>query len=78
MEDTIINVNTLPESLHNRFRSTRVRVREENGVVTLTPVNDTKKDVWGALEQLRLMLSDGRMSSENYMAQKQADKELDK
>ena len=37
MLDTIINVNTLPESLYRRFRSDRVRVREENGEVILAP-----------------------------------------
>ena len=39
MEDMILSVKTLPESLYRRFRSDRVRVHEENGVVTLTPVN---------------------------------------
>ena len=38
MQDTILNVNTLPESLYRRFRSDRVRVREENGEVILAPI----------------------------------------
>ena len=36
--DEILSVNTLQESLHRRIRSDRVRVREENGVIMLTPV----------------------------------------
>ena len=38
MKDMIIKVNTLPETLHRRLRSERVRVREENGEIILTPV----------------------------------------
>ena len=38
MNETILNVNTLPEPLYRRFRSDRVRVREENGEVILAPI----------------------------------------
>ena len=46
MYETILNVNTLPEPLSRRFRSTRVRVTEDNGNVILAPIfsDDTKKD----------------------------------
>ena len=77
MEDTILSVSTLPEPLHRRFRSNRVRVHEENGVVTLTPVQESKKDAWEALKNMRSILADGRMSTEGYMAQKQLNKELE-
>ena len=43
MEEMIMNVNTLPEPLYRRFRSDRIRVHEENGVVMLTPVKDLPK-----------------------------------
>jgi len=43
MEDMVLSVNTLPEQLHRRFRSSRVRVHEENGVVTLTPIGESIK-----------------------------------
>ena len=36
MEDTILSINTLPESLHRHICSDRVRVREENGEIILT------------------------------------------
>ena len=77
MNDMVLSVNTLPEPLYRRFRSDRVRVHEENGVVMLTPIHDSHQDAWMALEQLRDMLSDGRMSTESYVAQKQLDKELE-
>jgi virulence-associated protein VagC len=77
MDDMILSVNTLPYPLHRRFRSERVRVREENGVVTLTPVQEPQEDAWAALSRLRDILSDGRLSTESYVAQKQRDKELE-
>ena len=77
MNDMILSVDTLPEPLYRRFRSDRVRVHEENGVVMLTPVQESQQDAWTVLEQLRDMLSDGRMSTESYVAQKQIDKELE-
>jgi hypothetical protein len=42
----IINVNTLPEPLHRRIRSDRVRVQvhDESGIITLTPIQDHIKD----------------------------------
>lgn len=73
----ILSVNTLPYPLHRRFRSNKVRVREENGVVTLTPIQESQEDVWSVLNRLRGMLANGEMSSENYTAQKQIDKELE-
>lgn len=78
MEDMILSVNSLPEALRRRIRTDRVRVHEEGGIFTLTPVNDLRKESWEALEQLRDMLSDGRMSADGYSAQKRADKELER
>ena len=77
MEDTIINVNTLPETIHRRLLSKRVRVREENGIVLLIPIQDSSDDVWAAVEQLQEMFADSSISTERYVAQKQIDKELE-
>ena len=69
--DEILNVKTLPEPLYRRFRSDRVRVHEENGVVTLTPVDNAEPaDLWG-------LLPDGKFTTEKYLAQKRADKDLE-
>ena len=40
MDDMVISVNTLPEPLNRRIRCEKVRVREENGVITLTPIDN--------------------------------------
>lgn len=71
MEDSILNVNTLPESLHRRLRCDKVRVHEENGTVILTPITDIKPtELWG-------LLPEGLFTSEKYLAQKRRDKELE-
>ena len=78
MEDTIINVNTLPETIHRRLLSKRARVREENGIVLLIPIQDSGDDVWAAVEQLQEMFADSCISTERYVEQKQIDKELER
>ena len=38
MFDEVLSVNTLPEQLNSRIRTKRVRAREENGEIILTPI----------------------------------------
>ena len=78
MNEVVVSTNMLQELLLLRIHSDQVRVREENGVIILTPVSDLQSSPMNALEELRTMLSDGRMSSESFMARKQIDKELER
>ena len=78
MDNTILSVNTLPELLHRRIRADRVRVREENGEIILTPLQGSPKGTWPTLNKLRAKISDGRVSTANYAIQKQLDKELER
>ena len=71
MSDTTINVITLPEPLRRRIRSTRVRISEDNGSVILTPITTTES------KSLLGLLPDSRFTTEKYLAQKKADKELE-
>lgn len=73
MEDFILNVNTLPEPLHRRIRSEKVKVHEADGVFTLIPLSEKSEYT----SRLFGMFSDGKLSTEKYMMQKQADKELE-
>ena len=77
MIDMIISVKALQEQLPHRIRSERVRFHENNGVITLTPIEEPEIDFWNGLDELRAIFSDGRMSTEKYVAQKQIDKELE-
>jgi hypothetical protein len=73
MEEIILSVNTLPAPLYKFIRSEKVKARESNGVITLTPIDD-KKD---SSTRLFGMFSDGKLSVDKFMAQKRADKELE-
>ena len=75
MDELILNVNTLPEPLHRRIRSKKVRVREVNGVIMLLPIDEINKQA-NAVERMRGMFA-GMLSTEEYTAQKQLDKELE-
>ena len=71
MEELIINVSTLPEQLNRRFRSERVRVREDNGSVILTPViNKESTDLWG-------LLPSDKFTTADYLTQKKQDKDME-
>ena len=41
MHETVLNTNTLPEPLFRLIRTEKVRVKEMDGVVQLTPVKDS-------------------------------------
>jgi hypothetical protein len=73
MEEIILNVSALPAPLYQYIRSEKVKARESNGVITLTPVDD-KED---SSTRLFGMFSDGRLSVDKFMAQKRADKEFE-
>ena len=78
MIDMIISVRTLPEHLLRCIRSNSVRFHENNGIITLTPIEEPEKDIWSGLDELRTIFSNGKMSTEKYTAQKQIDKELER
>ena len=43
MFDVVLSVNTLPNQLNSRIRTKRVRAREKNGEIILTPIVDSEK-----------------------------------
>ena len=72
MNGLVLNTNTLPEPLYRMIRAEKVEVNEANGIISLTPITDTKKGC-----PLRGLCADGRLSSYTFMERKQAEKELD-
>ena len=76
MIDTIINVKTLPETLRRRIRSSRVQVSENNGAVILTPVDNANEQLM-SVNRIFGMFSDGKISTDKYIAQKQLDKDME-
>ncbi|MCL2279545.1 MAG: hypothetical protein FWC20_09095 [Oscillospiraceae bacterium] len=71
MQDLILSVDALPDTLHKRIGSEKVRVHEENGAIILTPVPKSESTIlWG-------LLQGNKFTTEQYLAQKKQDKELE-
>jgi virulence-associated protein VagC len=73
MPDVVLDVQTLPEIIFFSFSAEKVKYREENGSIILTPIIDKKN----GFDDLFGMFSDGRISTEEYMKEKQMEKELE-
>jgi virulence-associated protein VagC len=73
MADMILDVQTLPETILLRISTKKVKIHEENGSITLTPIAEKKQN----FDILFGMFSDGKLSTEEYMKEKQIEKELE-
>ena len=73
MTEMVLNTSTLPEPLFRLIRTEKVKVRETNGEVLLTPIIDSSDGC-----PLRGMFADGKLSVDKYLASKQAEKELER
>jgi len=73
MTDTVLDLQTLPKAIFSKFSAEKVNFREENGSIILTPVVETEQN----FDVLFGMFSDGRVSSYEYMREKQFEKELE-
>jgi hypothetical protein len=73
MTELVLETNTLPEPLIRLIHAEKVKVRKAHGEVRLTPVTPAKEycPFWG-------MLTDGRLTSEKFMADKRLEKELER
>ena len=72
MTEIVLNTNTLPEPLFRLIRTEKVKVREADGEIRLTPIVNTDKGC-----PLRGLCADGKLSSYAFMERKQAEKELE-
>ena len=67
MEPIILNVDSLPLPIRNKFNVKKVSVKEDNENIILTPINENTS-LWG-------ILPDNRLSSEKFLKQKRKDEE---
>ncbi|MCL2003324.1 MAG: hypothetical protein FWG72_04875 [Oscillospiraceae bacterium] len=75
MNETVMNASALPSFLAETLKTGRIRVRENNRVVTIEPV-DEKPDCTAGL---RGILADcPEMSADKFAERKRADKVLDR
>jgi virulence-associated protein VagC len=73
MSDMVLDIQTLPEIISSRISAKKVRIHEENGSLILTPIIEKEQN----FDVLFGMFSDGRISTEEYMKEKQIEKELE-
>jgi len=73
MSDMVLDVQILPELIFSKISTDKVKFHEENGSIVLTPIVEKKQN----FDVLFGMFSDGKLSSEEYMKEKQKEKELE-
>jgi len=73
MSDMVLDIQTLPEMVFSRISTEKVKFHEEDGSIILTPVIEKKQN----FDVLFGMFSDGRISTEEYMKEKQIEKDLE-
>jgi hypothetical protein len=71
--DMVLDVQTLPETLFSRIHTPKVKVHEEDGIITLIPVKMERADI----DKFIGMFSDGKLSSEKFIQNKKYEKELE-
>jgi len=74
MESIIIDRQMLPEAINSYIHSEKIRVVKENGSIYLSPIIDK----YSILEKSFGMFSDGKLSSERFIKEKELEKELEK
>jgi len=73
MSDMVLDVNMVPEAIFSHIKTEKVRFHEENGTFILTPVTGNEK----TFDHLIGMFSDGKLSIDGYLKEKQLEKELE-
>ena len=73
MTEMVLDAKTLPETVFSRIHTQKVIFFEENGTITLTPFHEEKPH----FDHLIGIFSDGKMSIDNFLIEKQQEKELE-
>ena len=72
MIELVLETQTLPESIVHLINTKMVKIRETDGDLVITPIRESN-DICPLLG----MFSDGKISTEKFMAQKQTEKKLE-
>jgi len=73
MSDMVLDISMVPEAIFSHIKTEKVQFHEENGTFVLTPVTGKEK----TFERLIGMFSDGKLSIDGYLKEKQLEKELE-
>ena len=73
MTEMVLDIQTLPETVFSKISTRKVKFFEENGTITLTPFFEEKP----RFDHLIGMFSDGKISIDDFLEEKQQEKELE-
>ena len=73
MLEVVIDRQKFPEPISSYINSEKVRVYEENGIITLTPILEEKP----RFDHLIGMFSDGKISVDDFLEEKKQEMELE-
>jgi hypothetical protein len=73
MTEMVLDIQALPETLFSKISTRKVKFYEENGTITLTPFSEEKP----RFDHLVGMFSDGKISIDDFLEEKQREKELE-
>ena len=65
----ILDIGMLPETLFSCIKTEKVKFHEENGSFIVTPLLEKEK----SFDRIIGMFSDGKLSIDNFLAQKRLD-----
>ena len=72
MTEMVLDTRTLPEPLFRLIHTEKVKAREIDGEIRLTPIRETDLDC-----PLLGMFADGKISVDKFIENKQVEKELE-
>ena len=73
MTEMVLDIQTLPETIFSRIPTKKVKIYEENGTITLIPFAEEKP----RFDHLIGMFSDGKISVDDFLKEKQHERELE-
>jgi len=73
MTEMVLDIQALPETIFSKISSRKVKFSEENGTITLKPFSEEKP----RFDHLIGMCSDGKISVDDFLEEKQQERELE-
>jgi hypothetical protein len=73
MTEMVLDVQSLPETIFSRISSGKVKFYEDNGTITLKPFSEEKP----RFDHLIGMFPDGKISIDDFLEEKQQERELE-
>jgi len=71
MTERVMNTNALPEVLFELITTEKVKVNQADGVISLTPIEETKDDC-----PLRGLAADSNLTVDKFLAMTHDEKEM--